>query len=562
MYVKKSLATTIPAGCKGTKNSSSRQVNSKISAEITRKFFSLGVKLTDFVSSDGKMSFFGVTHGSRSHCPYCGKPSSRIHSRYVRTLQCSEFLSSASSLSLTVRRFYCVNDSCVHQTFSEPLSIARAFSRMSAEVEKRVVYESLNQSARLARETLSRQHISVSESKCIRTARSRGESNPEITTSGRVAIDDFAYRKGHSYMSAIIDLDTTRPVAVFDCRYGGEIVQWFKSHPEISLVSRDGSRRYASIISEGAPQAAQVTDRFHLIKNLKENVVDGIKDMMSVRKLLLPYPYPSVTEAYESIMQDIYNMGDARHRGKVRRYLEARRLQEIGKDMRQIGDIIGRRPQKVRLLIETKLEKLFSNDQMEAMAAAGELAQNIGRKCMTLKTLQKRMEGRLSPILVAKCTSALRNKYADLRKQTREANGKLRQKAVKLKKNEIWNFIKNGQTDNVRLMAIGRTHPEVATVRELSTEFINMIMAKDKAITVEIWIKKALDTKCARLRSYAMYIKEDIKAVKMARDTIYSNGPMEGTVNKIKLIKRTMFNRANVNMLRTKIIGANYGFST
>lgn len=199
---------------------------------------------------------------------------------------------------------------------------------------------------------------------------------------------------------------------------------------------------------------------------------------------------------------------------------------------------------------------------MEAMAAAGELAQNIGRKCMTLKTLQKRMEGRLSPILVAKCTSALRNKYADLRKQTREANGKLRQKADKLKKNEIWNFIKNGQTDNVRLMAIGRTHPEVATVRELSTEFINMIMAKDKAITVEMWIKKALDTKCARLRSYAMYIKEDIKAVKMARDTIYSNGPMEGTVNKIKLIKRTMFNRANVNMLRAKIIGANYGFST
>lgn len=95
---------------------------------------------------------------------------------------------------------------------------------MSAEVEKRVEYESLNQSARLARESLSRQHISVSESKCVRTARARGERNPDIVTSGRVAIDDFVYRKGHSYMSAIIDLDTTRPVAVFDSRYGEEIV--------------------------------------------------------------------------------------------------------------------------------------------------------------------------------------------------------------------------------------------------------------------------------------------------------------------------------------------------
>lgn len=160
-------------------------------------------------------------------------------------------------------------------------------------------------SARLAVESLSRQHIRVSQSKCLRTARAMGEANPEVGTSGYVAIDDFAYRKGHSYMCAIIDLYTRRPLAVFDSRYGDEIAQWLACHPEIRLVSRDGSACYASIVSKGAPQAVQVTDRFHLLKNLRETMVDAIRDMLCMRKGPRKYQHPSREEAYRCIIQDI-----------------------------------------------------------------------------------------------------------------------------------------------------------------------------------------------------------------------------------------------------------------
>lgn len=138
---------------------------------------------------------------------------------------------------------------------------------MTHEVEQRVLYESINQSALLASESLARQHIQVSKSSYTLKVKSLGKANPmNVKTSGYVAIDDLAYRKCRRYMCAITDHYTRKPLALFGSRYGPEIGEWLKSHPEIRLVSRDGSMNYANIIRESLPQALQVSDRFHLIK--------------------------------------------------------------------------------------------------------------------------------------------------------------------------------------------------------------------------------------------------------------------------------------------------------
>ena len=73
------------------------------------------------------------------------------------------------------------------------------------------------------------------------------------------------------------------------------------------------------------------------------------------------------------------------------------------------------------------------------------------------------------------------------------------------------------------------------------------------------WIDLAEKAQSKEMKSFAQYIKSDKKAIEMACLTNYSNGMMEGTVNKIKEIKRTMFNRAGIELLRAKVIYANYG---
>lgn len=208
----------------------------------------------------GGFIVYGHTIGRTSLCPHCGKPSRSVHDHRLRKLQSTEFLGKNVQLVLRVRHFRCRNPECTCHTFSEPLKIAGPYSRMTDEANERVRYESLNQSARLACESLSRQHVHVGKSTCIRRAKALGSKNPEgVRTSGYVGIDDLAYRKRFRYMCGIVDHYTRKPLALFDSRYGNEIGDWLKAHPEIRLVTRDGSMSYASIISKALPDIPQVS---------------------------------------------------------------------------------------------------------------------------------------------------------------------------------------------------------------------------------------------------------------------------------------------------------------
>ena len=143
-----------------------------------------------------------------------------------------------------------------------------------------------------------------------------------MRTSGYVGLDDFAQWKGHKYMCVIVDHYTREVLAVFNSRYGQEITEWLASHPEIKMVTRDGSQSYASVISAASEQIMQVSDRFHLMQALKKDAVEPIKVMLGEKKAKRQYPYPSEDEAYRYILGDICQMGDARHRGKVATYYE------------------------------------------------------------------------------------------------------------------------------------------------------------------------------------------------------------------------------------------------
>lgn len=86
-----------------------------------------------------------------------------------------------------------------------------------------------------------------------------------------VAVDDRAFRKGHRYGTIVVDLGTNRAVALLGDRTAETLAAWLKDHPTIAAVARDRASAYAEGVRVGAPQAIQVADRWHLLKNLREH---------------------------------------------------------------------------------------------------------------------------------------------------------------------------------------------------------------------------------------------------------------------------------------------------
>jgi transposase len=92
-------------------------------------------------------------------------------------------------------------------------------------------------------------------------------------TTVRVAgIDDWSWRKGRTYGTIIIDLERREVVDVLADRTTTGTADWLRQHPEVEIVSRDRCGLYAQGAREGAPQARQVADRFHLLQNLRETI--------------------------------------------------------------------------------------------------------------------------------------------------------------------------------------------------------------------------------------------------------------------------------------------------
>ena len=503
----------------------------------------------------GCITIYGHTRGVSSVCPCCGHRTSNVHSYRLRKIQCTEWLGHHSTLILQTRHFVCPNPKCDRKTFAEPLSMTHPYGRHTYEVEDRIRHESLEQTARKASRTLAMQHIQISASSCIRVLRSMGKTNPQVRTSGYVGLDDFAKRKGHRYMCVIVDHYTHQPLAVFDSRYGQEITDWLASHPDIKLVTRDGSRSYAAIISAASGQIMQVSDRFHLMQNLKKASVEPIKCLLGQVKEKMPYP--TEEEAYGSIVEAVCQMGEKKHRDKVLLFYAARSLRDDGLTLPEIAKSLGVTSRKVYATLSGGVQSVLDTDQKRAMKVAREMARIISAGCITPEAVAKKLSVRINSRLVHRCMHPLVCQYKQLREEVRQHNKALSeqgQACTKVRCSTIWKYIVTGQTTSKKLLRLKDTHPEVEQVIQTCIAFRKMLHAEKDAPCMDDWLKEAVKCKIRDIRGFALCVRKDKEAVCRACSTDYSNALLEGTVNKIKAIKRSMFNRANADVLRAKLL--------
>lgn len=107
--------------------------------------------------------------------------------------------------------------------------------------------------------------------------------------------------------------------------------------------------------------------------------------------------------------------------------------------------------------------------------------------------------------------------------------------------------------DRQTLQRIGDRCPQIAITTELTRQFAEMLVQL-RGKDLDPWADRAEASPVRELRGFATGLRRDWDAVKAGLTLPYSSGPVEGNVNRIKMIKRQMYGRANHDLLRKRVL--------
>lgn len=437
-------------------------------------------------------------------CPSCGRRSGSVHSEYVRTLMSLPVHSLRVTLSLRARKFRCRNPECGRKVFSERLEgLAGPYSRVTTEA--RSLLERILVEVSAEKGSLIAGYIGLprSPSTCLRTVRVAPLPPVDRSAVTRVRIDDFALRRGQTYGTMLMDADTGSVLDIVAGRSEEAASALLAGYPNIAVASRDRAGAYASALSGTHPGAAQVADRFHLVKNC----LDSLSEQLRISRGAL------AAEAADILRGDITagltgEEAAARDRVMSRAYYP--RISGL-LDRGESADEIARRHHYSR-------------------SAVAECAREWRRGAPEgIRALAERIVGGRS----------LRLLLSDPDHGADRETGVVTGEAAAV--------------DSV----ISRS-PSLSALREYATSLRALLRERD-AHGLDGWIDRHAASPFERVASFARGLRTDRDAVANALTHDISNGPMEGANNKLKAIKRSMYGRAGIDLLMRKMILAKRG---
>jgi transposase len=416
--------------------------------------------------------------------------------------------------------------------------------------------------------------VPISRATLLTRVRAGGaEPVPPVAVLG---VDDWAWRKGTRYGTILCDLDRRRVVDLLPDRSAETLAAWLTAHPGVSVVVRDRAGAYAEGVRKGAPAATQVADRWHLLRNGSEalqrvldqhhrDLREAARTIASPSEIPVPTgahmretPVPTEPEqplrAAERRSRDRQNRRDAR-------FAEAARLRQQGLSLKVIARTIGADRKTVRRWLRAGHAPTWHHAERGASILDPYQAylterwqagcRNAAALWRDLKTLG--FAGQYSVVR----EWATRHRRDD---PPAEPKGALRRLAA-VKTPEpptprraarllTGDPEKLSDHDRRFVTALRQRSPAIATAIDLVRRFATMV--KDQvAGPLDGWLREA---EASALAPFAASLRRDEDAVRAALTESWSTGQVEGQVNRLKVIKREMYGRADFDLLRCRVL--------
>ncbi|MFB6273974.1 MAG: ISL3 family transposase [Salinibacter sp.] len=530
------------------------------------------LELDSITSVDDGLVFGLAATQPRRFCPCCRTSAERVHSRYRRCPADLPVAGLPVSLNLEVRRFFCDQPDCRRRIFAERLpDVVAPYARRTERLAAGQQAVALACGGELGGLIMALLGMPISPDTLLRLIRQAPD--PYVDTPRVLGVDDWAQRKGHSYGTILVDLESHRPVDLLPERSADSLETWLRTHPGVEIISRDRSQEYIQGASEGAPDARQVADRWHLLKNLHE-ALEGLLErkpaclkaaaegqreiaVSAAPKVSRPetscQPERKLTQAerakadrrarrqarYERVW-DLYKRGlskteIARHvrldRKTVRRYLRSENPPQYPS-----------RPPKPSKLDPYKdyLQRRWEEGCRNTAQLLREIREQgyDGGRTIVRSWIVQTLRSGAGPGNASPNVSTHRVAPWSARRAA-------------------WTLLKQsedltpGEHQGVEWMQ--REDEDVVQAQAFGKRFVQMLREhQDEAL--EPWLDEVAASGLPALKRFARGIRQYLAAVHNALRLSWSQGQVEGQINRLKLLKRQMYGRANFDLLRKRVL--------
>jgi transposase len=372
-----------------------------------------------------------------------------------------------------------------------------------------------------------------------------------IDTPHELGVDEFAFRRGRRYGTILVDADSHHVIDLLKDPSADALVSWLGEHPGVEVICRDRDGVYASAAARGAPGAMQVADRWHIVHNLADAL-----ERMAVRVLAYFHGQRAADELLEEKQPPpaVVVVPSRIQSRNERRHAEIHALRRKGLTIAAIAEQLHLNRTTVRKFVRV-------NSAADLRRPTGQGPRGLDR--FTPYLVRRWQEGcQVAAFLHAEVRAlgyrgserTVRRFVESWRKAT--APPALR-RILPGPQTLCWLLLRRrselDDAERALLTDVCRRSSELASSRRLAQRF--MVLVRElRGIQLEQWIADVQTTGPPELRGFSRNLHRDWLAVHAGFTVHWSSGPVEGNINRLKLIKRQMYGRANFDLLRKRVL--------